>query len=559
MCETFYEKVRTVQEKMNNPKYGKQEESCMKKFMALILCLVCALPIVGCAPKIKDTESNIIVEMYEGGYGTAGMQAVADRFEEIYEEEGLTVTIQSSAQLVMNGAYQQLQLGKDSPTDLFFVASVDVPYIIGEGENFIKNTDNEYALEDLTDLYGQKVYGEDITFGKKMNPSNNAFNLQENGRYYSMNWAYGVTGFAYRRENFGEGKWQLPRTTNELKGLIPKIKDNGQYPFIFCGSKASYFDYPALTWWRQMATDEEAVNFWNCQVEDEEGNLIESPEAFRSYSRLVAYNNVDMCIYDTTNSHPDSMTVNNEQAQTILFDDDNKVVFMPAGDWTENEMKKLGITGDIGLMRTPVSSEVLKYATGTVPNVQLHDRFKTIKDEETLRNVISVIDAGDPCPEGIDADDFKLLTKIRSYSTSEGLSHIGYIPSHANAKEAAKKFLLFLASDEAIQIYYDTTGCFLPFDSSNLQIAEDATPFQHDLLNMMENVNFVSRFDSKNPIFYMTDLEFNMNEYFMDGKIGTTATGDKVTGTKYFEMNADDVEENFPLYQGIVSAAGKKS
>ena len=240
----------------------------MKKLCALFLCLACVAPFAACSQPVEDTETNLIIEMYEGGYGTEGMKAIADRFEEIYAEEGYTVSITSNSQLVMNGAYQQLQLGTDSATDLYFVAGVEIPYIIGEGKYFVKNTDNDYALEDITDLLEEKVYGEDITLGEKMFPSSVEFNTQTNGRVYSLNWAYGVTGFAYRRENFteGGGDWQLPRTTKELEELIPVIKEAGMYPFVFCGSKASYFDYAALAWWRQFATDEEADNFWTTRI-----------------------------------------------------------------------------------------------------------------------------------------------------------------------------------------------------------------------------------------------------------------------------------------------------
>ena len=147
------------------------------------------------------------------------------------------------------------------------------------------------------------------------------------------------------------------------------------------------------------------------------------------------------------------------------------------------------------------------------------------------------------------------LKKIRSFTTTEGVSHVGYIPSCANAKEVAKKFFLFMASDEANQLYYDACGCFLPFQTENLDLGEDVTPFRQDILKMMDNVTFVSRFDSKNPLFYKTDLDFNLTEYYMDGVIGTTPeSGDKMTGLEWFTKNADDVAENFSLYQSIVAA-----
>jgi len=528
-----------------------------KKILAFVLCLICALPLTACGKSgLADIETNLIIEMMEAGYGTEGMKALADRFEEIYAEEGYQVSVMGNPQLVLNGAYQQLQLGTNSKTDLYFVGAVEVPYIIGKGDTFVKNTNDAYALEDLTEMYGQKVYGENVTYAQKMFPSLVNFNTQTNGKIYSTNWAYNVTGFMYRRENFteGGGQWTLPRTTKELEELIVKIKGAGKKPFIFCGTTASYFDYAALTWWRQFATDEEVENFWNCQVENNLGQLVESPDAFKTYARLQAYQLVDMCIYNTDNAmHPESMTYNNEQAQMEIYNDENKVIFMPSGDFAENEMNKLDVHSDVGFMRFPVSSEVLKYAEGTYPNIVLKDRFETIKTEEKLREVISVIDAGGACPADVTAADFAALTKIRSYSATESTSHIGYIPSCANAKEVAKKFLLFMASDEANQIYYNVTGSFLPFQAKNLNLGTSITPFRQSVVDMMKNINFVSKYDSKNPLFYMTDLDFNVNEFFMDGTIGTTG-GNKKSGLEWFELVADDVLENFSFYQSTVKA-----
>ena len=60
------------------------------------------------------------------------------------------------------------------------------------------------------------------------------------------------------------------------------------------------------------------------------------------------------------------MIFNNEEAQMALWDDSNTTVFMPTGDFAENEMNKLGITA--GLSFRPIEAMsvdvAFSYVTG---------------------------------------------------------------------------------------------------------------------------------------------------------------------------------------------------
>ena len=49
-----------------------------------ILALACGL-FAGCGG-VKDTEDNLVIESYLGGYGTEFLYRLKDRFEEIYPE-----------------------------------------------------------------------------------------------------------------------------------------------------------------------------------------------------------------------------------------------------------------------------------------------------------------------------------------------------------------------------------------------------------------------------------------------------------------------------------------
>ena len=55
----------------------------MKKFVSLLVCfaLGCAV-LAGCSKEIDDSETNLIISLYEGGYGTSAFQKIADKKEQ---------------------------------------------------------------------------------------------------------------------------------------------------------------------------------------------------------------------------------------------------------------------------------------------------------------------------------------------------------------------------------------------------------------------------------------------------------------------------------------------
>lgn len=500
-----------------------------------------------CGSQVEDTAQNVILQLYLGGFGTEGIERVKERFEEIYADEGYTVTVIPSAVLTDKHVADTIQLGPTiTTTDLILGGGFDYRTVVVQGSSFLQDVQTDCALEDLTDLYDQKVYGEDVTLKEKMLPDFAAYN-EFNGKYYAMSWNAAVTGIMYDAQRFREANEKIPYTTDELIALIGRIKERGEVPFTFT-SGASYWTYCAMPWWRQFATDEEAEDFWNCI--DKNGE--ESPEVFRSQARLQAFELVEDCIYDTTNFNGSSLRETHIEAQTRFFNRQDKIWMMPCGSWAENEMAMNGFSVgsvEIGLMPTPLSSNVLW------TDIDRTDyRFATVRDDATLSKVVEAVDNGETSVMGVSPEDFAAIKKMRSYVVTEGYASAAVIPSYANAKEAAKKFLLFLASDEAHQIFYDTTKTYLPFNTTNIKTGENATQFQKDVQRIMRNASFISIYDSDDPLFFMTNMTFNSNERFMDTAIATTEQSEKLTGLGWMEWVYNDVAKNFATYQGLANA-----
>ncbi len=582
-----------------------------KLIVCLLMAVAIAMPtLAGCGggKELPDTENHLIIEMYEGGYGVEGMNAVAKAFlKEENEKNGnaYEVTIIPDPILVESQTYPKIGYGPSlSKTDMFMGIG-DPKYILFEGPNYVSSVDEPYALEDLTDVYNANVYGESVPFGQKLIPSYKEYNAYRGydkvvgssaattyfkekdvpAKYYSVNWASGVTGFAYNKTHFDNNSasnWKIPVTTDEMVVLCDAMVEKGYKPFVF---NSNYFDYAAMTWWRQCTTDQETDDFWNANIRSADGTMVTPNQAsvLNSYERKQAFELIETFIgsKDTTVSgqaksyeygkyvfgeqNKYSVEYTHKEAQTKLYLTEKKAVFMPNGDWLENEMAKEGlhanqtsgnVTGDIGFMKFPVSSKVIyKACKKNNHNNCVHDgndldgnigffwRFDCVRSESALREVIKAVDAKETLATAKNRSGLSSLTqseydefkKIRSVTYSQGISHNTFIPSYANAKEVAKKFLLFLASDKALQIYYDTTGTFLPFDNKNIVVKSDATTWQKDLKNLLDGVSFVSPFDSKNPLFFKTKLRFFSDQKFMATSIATTSASDKMTGSGWLQ------------------------
>lgn len=517
-----------------------------KKFLAMTMATAIALSaFTGCFGDGNDdddpnagvnSETNAIVGIYYGGYGVDAMKKIAKAFnaEQSNLDKGWTVSISDQGGGFMASNVTSKLQGGIGDFDMLLTANVSVYNIVDRGSSYLNGYD--CALEELTDVYESKVFGEDVFVKDKMVDQFYEYNTFK-GKQYSFNWATGPSGLAYRADYFKKEGWQIPRTTDELIEVSNQMLAKGYTPYVW-STQGSYWYYSVLAWWRQLIDDTEFDDFWNGL--DSNGEL--APEAFKSQARLQAFEQLEEIMAGPngayrTDGHfyTKSGAIGANDAQLALYNSANKVCMMANSDWLENEMKASEIEPgdvDVGLFRTPVTSKILKIYNAQYPNGT--NRFQTITTEAKLREVITSIDEGKTSHDGVSAEDFAALKKIRSYTGTEGQNHIGIVPAFANAKDVAKEFLRYLGSDKAMQIYYDEVGTFLPFETSGVT-ANTTTTFRKDVYNMSKNAHYVSTFDSKNPIFYKTNLN-----YFMTTKIeqyiATTSANDQMSGREYWEF-----------------------
>ena len=508
-------------------------------FSALIV-FVFTLSAAGCGvPQVADTETNIIIEYFESAYGRKVFEELKDAFEEEYKE--YTVTLIPNPQLLAQQTESKLKSGPNiNSVDMFFAADLNLRGIVDKGSTYINGY--SVAVEDLSGLYEEEIDG--IPLNEKLLPEY-VEHFEIGGEYYSLPVMSGPNGIAYRADYFEKEGWEVPRTTEDLRVLIEKIRDTEEYvPFIWPGT-IGYWQYCLLPWWAQYVGEEGMEQFLNC--EDENGEL--SPEAFLQYGRYEMLYALEMCIYDPENSYYDSITYNAQNAaQMEFYNDARKICMMPNGEWLEIEMTKSGYepgSVDVGLMKPPVLTSVLKIPQGN----QLVDRFEKVKTNEQLSAVIAAIDAGEQSHPYASESDFKELKRIRSYTFTTGFQQQAIIPIYANAKEGAKKFLTFMYSDRGHQIYYDNTGSMLPVHLDNLVRKENETRYQKDRYEISQTARYLSLSDSKHPIFYKGGLGFFLD--IPEIYIGSTSSTDKMKAEEYFRYEYELVDSRFDTYKAL--------
>ena len=530
----------------------------MKKIVALLLIVVLVLSVGALSacngPALDDSDTSLIIEMHEGGYGSEAMTKVARAFEVAYADKGYKVTLAPgslTAQSIKNALSYGPTLTK---TDLYLSGAINWRGIYAEGDSLCAGY--ETVLEDLTTMYGQKVYGEDVLFGDKIQAqAKEAFsttNADGSVSQYAAPWCGGPNGFAYNAELFTQYGWELPRTTDELLALAAEIKSKSVYPFAFTNA-ASYWNWAAITWWAQLAGVDEVNDFFNAVSPNVDDGQTMTPLAFQTLSRLKAIKMVDSCIGNGTDgwAHPDSLKKDHIEMQRLLYNGSNQVVFFPSGDWCQNEMKLNGypVSDSVGFMRVPVMSDILYDGVGNANGGKGNFVYETIRSDATLSAVIAAIDNGQTSYAGVSADDFASIKLARSWTPGGSAQAGAVIPSYATAKQAAKDFLLFLASDQAMQIIYDTTGCLIAYDTTNITTGSNTSLYATQMLNTYKNVRYVNDAQSTNPIFYNTDLTPFPGR--MEMKLATTDPNDQMTGTEYFQDIVAQVELNWDNYLAL--------
>lgn len=452
------------------------KKQVLKRGLALGACVMMAFSAVGCKEKVSNDENTLEMFICDFGYGTQWLKAQAEEFQKTdwvtakYPE--LKVTVDSLADQAM--ANSKIMSGEQGNTaDLLFTASEN-GYIYFESGNYL----------DLTSLYESEIPNESVKVKDKMieKKYTERLYLTDDGeeKIYSFPWVNGFSGLfinlTAKNEILGED-YVMPRTSQELAKMCEDIKasstnSKNAYPFI---SSSTYYKTMFSIWWAQYEGLNEINNYYNGIADGELSNKI-----FEQKGRLRALEELEKIMgYDSKNVDPQSQELDFMSLQAHFFN--GNAVMMTNGDWLETEMKEL-IKGEITVMKNPVISTIT-------------EKLSVVKTEEELAFVVQCVDEdkdfsatktafAENFSKELSSTDYDKIYEARNIMNAWN-AHEAYIPSYSTAKELAKDFLLFMASDKGIEIFMrETSGCQTAFtydaEVKNPELFNSFTTLQKD-------------------------------------------------------------------------------
>lgn len=448
----------------------------LKKLLCLFLSLTmvfCA--VVGCG---KDNDPDTLrINIFEGGYGTEWMDDMIAYYNEVYPDQKVEkrVIYQSS------DAVNELKSGS-SDVDIYF-NKTDISKFVLKPTNLFGTT-YDTLLEDLTDIYNEKLPGEDVTLKEKMESFTLDFNTYTDSdgvdRYYATPWAVGVVGII-KNNKIWRDTWKTPRTTEELFAVLDTIKsDTGKAPIIYSLAD-SYWNLFYNVWFYQYEGIEGYKNFY--QGIDATGKRY-TPEFLLYQGRIEALKTMERLLTpDNGYCNDYSYSVNATSAQNYFLEGTLGAPLTCNADWMNGELLKNYSNDEIDLdmIKAPIISSIVEklsfYTHGSMEYTSLSDAEKSAYDA-VLTEIVDYVD-GIKTEKPVtvngytvtDADIAK-ISEARGITVSASLTHQAWIPIYEHNKDAAKKFLQLMATNKGIEIFTKASkGYILPYsyDYSNLE------------------------------------------------------------------------------------------
>ena len=377
----------------------------------------------------KENKTRLKISYANAGYGSTWLQVLSANF--VAENPEYWIFLDGEPGLTDNVS-TKLDTGINLSDIYFLLASNSLNY------------SRSGWLEDLAEVYESKPDGENgKTVYEKM-PEKWQYHSWEPylGEYkqYVYPWTESITGIAYNKGMFDRYGWEIPGTVDELVALCDRIKSdtNGKVaPFVYPGQTGGYF-YIVYTWWLQSAGYDaveeyfrfEDVEVFNPEKQPEKGKQ----EALEAFVRLFGP--------DVDYSLEGSMSKNHIEAQLSFLR--GEAAMIPNASWMETEMKEDMPDGfEVRLMEAPYLSTARKNEDGS------YERYSMA------------------C-----SPDYAI------------------IPSGAEQKAAAKKFLSFISRDDMLLLFTKYAGTLRPFEYDITPVWDELTEFTKSCIEIRQGAKY---------------------------------------------------------------------
>ena len=483
----------------------------IKKITALTLCLgvcVSASAFTACKGGVKDDEGTLQLFTTFAGYGYDWLKKEGEEFlkQDWVKEKYPNLKVDVEYTTDSGKTASMMISGLDvNPYDVIFTTQT-------AAGNYDKvNKDGKSYFEDLSAVYNAKIPGEgDLTVAQKLDPSiykdSQSRLLNGETALYGMTWVNSYVGLfvnetyvvesfkntKYASKYIRQGDWskaKLPVTTDELIQMCKDLKDLSKVGIV-SSAPANYWSELFPIWWAQYEGTDSYTNFWKGENSEEE----QTSEIFSQRGRKESLITIENLLgREHGFNHEQNTYASYTSAQTNFLLGNGAL--MANGDWLECEMSTVRFTDTIKILKTPVISALIA-----------HDDLKNVTTDEELAFLVREADKADEDEnygyaqaKAAYSEEFgKQLTEkeytriFEARNTKARLGgHLAHIPSQSNNIEAAKDFLIFLATDKGIEIMMKNTGGFTPYiydvQKKNPALYEEMSSIQKSHADLMKN------------------------------------------------------------------------
>ena len=516
----------------------------MKKAIVLAqaLLLAASMTLAGCKERVSNDAGTLQIYVANFGYGYEWLEELKKEFvKQPWVLEKYPTITEDNLVIEKNSersyAIDRIMQGSSNTIDLFFS-------VTSGASNYEKEyRDGASYFENLEELYNTTIPGETQTIAEKMDENfltmSTFTRLDGTTTYYAFPWVSGMQGLLYNASAFKRAGVEIPRTTDKLIELSAELVEEGETPFIF-SSKENYWTCTMfLIWWAQYEGLENYSNFYQGIVVDENGKKVMSRDIFAQTGRLRSLQVVeDLIFYPTDNIHENVNTLSFTQAQARFLL--GQGLMMPNGDWFETEMSRTkeedNITDEFTFMPSPIISAIT-------------EQLDTQLTDDELSQVIAKIDEGAASKEDVASvkeitdGDFAKLYEARKLVLPVG-NHNAYIPSYATAKELAKDFLLFMATDTACNLFIDTTrGASMPFkydvETEDPELYAGLATLQKDRLKMQQDAIYMLNENTYAGSYYGGIARFSEERTSIESLFTAKNAKDQQTAEQIYQAEID--------------------
>ena len=391
----------------------------MKKTISkLLLAGLCAVALAGCgadaptqtpapetAPKedsTGDTETVVAegsennklkIAVFEGGYGPDYWNEIVNMFEESHP--GVEVDMQISPSI---GDVIRPQIVAGNVPDFIVMNDNDTSGLIA---SMIK----EKALLELTDVFDGPGIDDETPLKDQVNAGildTAKCQPYADGKIYLAPFNSSPMGLVYNKTLFEEMNYELPTTWDEFFALGDQAKKDGYALMTYAGIYPGYIEsmlWPAMASAAGLDNLDDIANY-------KEGSF-SSPEAMKVLENIAKIGTDGYLLEGT-------LALNHTQSQTEMML--NKCLFIPNGNWMENEMADAPRADgfEFGLWTAPVLNK---------------------------------------------GDEAYVMTSVEQFS----------IPAKAENPELAKEFLRFLYTEDSVKLFAEkANGIYALKDATEL-------------------------------------------------------------------------------------------